>query len=281
MTQSQTPLAGEEIGIGSGFVYTELLMEFSPEVVAFLNGKARVAPGLPADEWVDFEPGEYVIIGLPVRPLPRPEGRARYDRIGLRIDGRDFRLREFPRLFSSPPGQLELFRNGPTFIPSRLFPIGFLGQFHLCELFDGDRQVFGPSPRFFASHDSGIVYRSFDDGAGRLVATISKVDPLFQTGHGINPSPLMAIWTGPSFGEPTGARQVDANGVHQLSYQVIGKDYIGELPLFNEGVLMGLRSSPGPVRIEVDFPNRGSGLANIMWGGYTMAGAFRPDAIVT
>jgi hypothetical protein len=277
---TQSPLAGEEIGIGSGFVYAELLMEFSAQIVAFLNAKARAAPGLQAGEWVDFAPGEYVIIGLPVQPLPRAEGRARYERIVVRIDGRDFHLRDHPRFFSCPPGRPDLFRNGPTFIPSRTFPDAFLGRFHECEVFDGDRQVFGPSPRFFASRDSGVVYSRFADGAGRLIATISKVDPLYQTGHGINPAPLIAIWTDPAFGEPTGGRQIDAGGVHELAYRVIGKDYIGDLPLFNEGVLVGLRSSSRPVTIEVDFPSRAAGLANIMWGGYTMATAFRADATI-
>ncbi len=91
----------------------------------------------------------------------------------------------------------------------------------------------------------------------------------------------MTIWTDPVFGEPTGARQIGPGGAaHPLTYKVLGRDFVGDTCLFNEGVLTGLVESRGPVRIEVDFPGRGTGLANVMWGGYTGPGAYRSDATV-
>jgi hypothetical protein len=279
-TPAPTPLQGERKGIGDAFVYTELIVHFSPSVCSHLNGIAAATDGLEPGDWVDYQPGDHQVIALPLQPLPLDEGRARYARLRVRVDDQEFQLNEFPRFFSSPPDRPELFRNGPTWIPVDRFADDFFGRYHDVSVLEGGERVFGPARRFFASRTSGVVYSRFDDGEGKLVATLSHVDPVAMTGHGLNPAPLLTIWTDPAFGDPLGGRQLDSQGTADLSYKIIGRDWIGSTPIFNEGVLLGARPSSGPVRVEVDFPKRGSGLANVMWGGYTEAGAFRADARV-
>jgi hypothetical protein len=281
MSRTTPALQAEQKGIGNAFVYTELIVHFSPDVVGFLNGKAATADGLLDGDWVDFQPGDYQVIALPLRPLSFDEGRQRYRALRVKIDDQDLRLADFPRFFSWDAANPELFRNGPTWIPVERFPADFFGQEHEVSLFEGDEKIFGPVNRFFASRTSGITYHAFNDGEGHLTAEISHLDPINLTGHGLNPLPLVTIWTDPVFGEPIVARQVDADGtVHRLAYKLLGRDFVGDTCLFLEGVLTDLKPTDQPVRIEVDFPNRGTGLANVMWGGYTGPGAHRADATV-
>jgi hypothetical protein len=277
---SAPPLQSEQKGIGNAFVYTELIVHFSNEVAAFLNGKASAARDLEPGDWVDYEPGDYQVIALPLQPLPMAEGKRRFATLEVEIDGRRFTLSDFPRFFSSDPYDPTLFRNGPTWLPTRLFEEGFFGRTHQVSVYEGGTKIFGPAERFFASTTSGILYDSFSDGDGMLVAEMSHASFLNLTGHGLNPVPLITLWSDPVFGEPTAARQVDEQGVQPLTYMLLGRDFVGDRQLFNEGVFTGLRESKGPVRIEVDFPQKGSGLANMMWGGYTGAGGFRASATV-
>lgn len=275
------PLRAEEKGIGTAFVYTELVMHFSPEVVAFLNRKAASATNVAPGDWRNYEPGDYQVIALPLRPLSLDEGRRRYQTLTVTIDDLSFRLADFPRFFSWDVDNPTLFRNGPTWIPVERFPEGFFGFHHKVSLFEAGKRLFGPVDRFFASRTSGVTYKAFHDGEGRLVAEISHLDPLNLTGHGVNPAPLVTIWTDPVFGKPSAARQIDFDGaVHKLDYKLLGRDFIGDTDLFFEGVLTGLSPTDRPVRIEVEFPHRGTGLANVMWGGYTRAGAYRANATV-
>jgi hypothetical protein len=91
----------------------------------------------------------------------------------------------------------------------------------------------------------------------------------------------MPILTDPVFGVPTGGTQVDpAGNRRRLEYQLIGVDYFGDAFLFNEGIFWDVKCTPGHHKIEIDFPNRGTGFACILFGGYSEKDACRADATV-
>ncbi len=128
------PLQAEAKGIGNAFVYTELIVHFSSQVVEFLNAKAAAAENVLEGDWVDYNAGDYQVIALPLKPLPFAEGRRRFRNLRVQIDDLEFRLADFPRFFSWDATQPDLFRNGPTWIPVERFPEGFFGRHHLVSL---------------------------------------------------------------------------------------------------------------------------------------------------
>lgn len=278
------PIRSEVLeGAGSAMVYTGWIVEFSPAVASHFNRIGTAANRPRTGVYVPFEPVPYLGLSLPLEALPADAGVDRYLNLTVAVDDElQFRLADFPRFPSFLPNRLDSFRGGPTLVPVSTFPNGFLGAYHQVRLFDSGRAIWGPTPRFFPSIDSGVRYRSLDDGTGRLVAKVSNLDLYCLTGHGVNPKPLIPLLTDPVFGEPTGATEILPSGEHhRLSYQLIGHDYIGDTFIFNEGVLWDIVGTPGEASIEIEFPRRGSGFACILWGGYSDAAACRADATVT
>lgn len=270
-------------GAGSAMVYTEWIVEFSAATTAHFNRLGQTAENRHPSEFVPFRETAYLGFSVPLQPLPRESGLKRYSNFRVVVDGTlEFRLGDHPRFMSYRPGELELFRGGPTHVSVDLFPDSFFGKHHAVHLYEGDDLVFGPSDRFFPDRTSGALYRELEDGEGKLVARVSNLGLEGLTGHGVNPKPLIPILTDPVFGVPTGATMITASGRRQrLPYQLIGEDYVGDKFLFNEGVLWDMEVEPGDTVIEIDFPSKGTGYACILWGGYTLRGACRADATVS
>jgi hypothetical protein len=272
----------ERLGRGPVGVATEILVHFSEPVAALFNGIGRTAKNLGPGEFVPMQPGEHQCLAIPLEPLPKAEGMARYRRLRVSIDGDlVIPVDDHPRFFSFRPEDPSLFRGGPTWVRTSMFPEGFLGRRHSVSAFEGDRQIWETDDRLFASRTSSIVYHSIADGKGKLVAEVSGLSERSLTAERRVARTLMALHSAPVFGLPTAAVQIDEDGTrHQLTYQVIGVDYVGDTHFFNEGVLWDLQPTPGRKQIEISFPQSGAGYASIMSGGYSAPGATRADATV-
>jgi hypothetical protein len=269
-------------GAGAAMVYTEWIVEFSAMVAEHFNREAAAAGDRHPREWVDFEARPYLGLSVPLQPLAREQGLDRYADLTVVVDGNiRLRLGDFPRFMSYRPGHRGQFRGGPTCIPIDRLPAGFFGAFHHVELEDRGQRIFGPAERFFQGQTTGAVYRGLEDGPGKLVAEVDNLQREALTGHGVNPRSLIPILTSPNFGVPTGATVTTASGRQSRhEYQLIGEDFVGDRFLFNEGVIWDLEPEPGRTLIEIDFPEPGRGFACILWGGYTLPGACRADAVV-
>jgi hypothetical protein len=91
----------------------------------------------------------------------------------------------------------------------------------------------------------------------------------------------VVFFTDPTFGEPTGVAQLNDDGSSvPLTYTLLGRDYVGDRMLFNEGVVTGVAPRGPTLVLELVFPRPGTGLAAALYSGHTRATAFRADATV-
>ena len=266
-----------EVDTKYGGVYAGSSLEFSAQVVDYFNGKARDARGVLPGEFMSFEPGEYYSVACPSIGLPREQHIQAYHQLWIRLDGDlELRLGEFPRLFSTHLRQAGIIRGTPTYIPKSRFPSDFFGKPHKLELFQGETSIFGPVERFFHTVTSGALFTQIEGGQGKVVVEVrGNLTALQKTGQTV-------FFTDPTFGEPTGAAQLNDDGTTTpLTYDLLGKDYVGDAMLFNEGVVMGIKPGEKRAMIELYLPNKGTGLAAALYSGHTQEGAFRTDVTIS
>lgn len=275
MEATHTPIL--EIDLTYGGIYAGTSFEFSPQVAQHFNDAADGADDVLDGEFVPFEPGDYFSIACPLASAyPREAFVAAYAQLSVVVDGsRRLRLAAYPRLVSNDPADVSLIRAVPTYIPKLEMPDGFFGHAHTIELFQGERSIFGPVQRFFHTNQSGLLFNQLEDGHGCLVADVGgELDTRVR-------SDLFVFFTDPTFGEPTGAAQVADDGeTTVLPYRLLGKDHVGCVMLFNEGVVSGVAPREGRAVVELYLPERGVGLAAVLYSGHTRDTAFRVDARV-
>src|SRR6266852_3559997 len=226
-----------EIDTKYGGVYAGTSFEFSADVAGYFNTAARNAGGVLPGEFLPIEPGQYCSIACPSTGLPREQFIQAYPELVVRLDGDlELRLGKFPRLFSAHPRDASILRGVPTYIPKSQFPDDFFGKAHSLELFQGEVSIFGPVQRFFHTTASGSVFNHLEDGPGRLVVeVVGNLSMLERAGQ-------IVFFTDPVFGEPIGAAQLHDDGsTVALTYDLLGKDYVGDTMLFNEGVVIDVK----------------------------------------
>lgn len=142
-------------------------------------------------------------------------------------------------------------------------------------MFQDGQLIFGPVDRFFHKSSSGAIFNQTEDGHDRLVTEIrGDLFMLEKIGQ-------VVYFTDPRFGEPTSVVQLNDDGSSMpLTYELLGKDYVGDTELFNEGVVLGITPRGPSVLLELSLPCRGTGLAAALYSGHTRATAFRVDATV-
>jgi hypothetical protein len=265
-----------EVDLTYGGVYAGTSFEFSPAVAAHFNAAAARAHGVLPGEFVPFQPGTTVSVACPTRPMPRQDFIAAYNELRVVLDGgRELRLGDHPHLLSAHPVDHDSLRGVPTYLPSTLFPDGFLGRPHSVELYQADRRIFGPAERFFHTPTSGALFNQIEDAPGGLVLEVrGKLDVLARRGE-------LVFFTDPAFGEPTAVTQLDDGGASiALDWQLLGRDRVGDVTLFNEWVAVGIQPHGERLVLEVRLPNRATGLAAALYSGHTRDTAFRADATV-
>jgi hypothetical protein len=266
-----------EVDTTYGGIYAGTSFEFSEEVADHFNGAADRAGEVLPGEYVPFQAGEYFSIACPMAAsYPREEFVAAYQELRALIDGElEFRFTEHPRLFSNANRDWTQIRAVPTYIRKELVPEGFFGATHRVEVFQGERLLFGPVERFFHTATSGCLFSHIEDAPGKLVVEVGgNLEALARTG-------MVVLFTDPAFGEPLGAAQVhEDRAIVPLPYTLLGKDHVGDLMLFNEGLVRGLSARGPRVVLEVYFGQRGTGLAAALYSGHTRDTALRTDATV-
>jgi len=266
-----------EVDTTYGGIYAGTSFEFSQDVADHFNGAARRAGHVLPGEYVPFEAGEYFSIACPMAAsYPREEFVAAYGQLRARVDGElEFVLADHPRLFSNSTEDWRRIRAVPTYIRKSEVPEGFFGAVHRVELFQGDAPLFGPVERFFHTATSGCVFSHIEDAPGKLVVEVGgNLDALARTR-------MVVFFTDPVFGEPLGATQVNEDrSIVPLPYTLLGKDHVGDLMLFNEGLVRGVSARESRVVLELYFAQKGTGLAAALYSGHTRDTAFRTDATV-
>jgi hypothetical protein len=274
-TAASPPLL--EVDTTYGGIYAGTSFEFSQDVADHFNGAAERAGEVLPGEYVPFGAGEYFSIACPMAAsYPREEFVAAYQHLRARMDGElELRLAEHPRLFSNANEDWTRIRAVPTYISKEAVPDGFFGAAHTVEVFQGDRPLFGPVERFFHTATSGCLFSHIEDAPGKLVVEVAgNLDALARTG-------LVVVFTDPVFGEPLGAAQVhEDRSIVPLPYTLLGRDHVGDVMLFNEGLVRGVSARGERVVLEVYFGQRGTGLAAALYSGHTRDTAFRTDATV-
>ena len=260
-----------------GGMYAGTSFEFSQSVADHFNRAAERAGEVLAGEYVRFEPGAYFSIATPMaESYPREEFVASYQDLWARIDGTtNLRLASYPRLFSNSNADWRRIRAVPTYVPKSELPAEFFGAVHQVELLQGDRPLFGPVPRLFHTPTSGCLFSHIEDGPGKLVVeVVGNLEALERTG-------TIVVFSDPVFGEPLGVAQVhEDRSVVPLAYTLLGRDHVGDLMVFNEGLVRGVTARGPRVVIELYFRERGTGLAAALYAGHTRDLAFRTDATV-
>lgn len=260
-----------------GGLYAGTSFEFSQAAADHFNRAAERASEVLPGEYVPFEAGTYFSIACPMaESYPREDFVAAYQRLWARIDGTTtLRLADYPRLFSNSTADWKHIRAVPTYVPKSELPEEFFGVVHQVELFQGDRLLFGPAERMFHTTTSGCMFSHIEDGPGKLVVeVVGNLEALERTG-------MVVLFTDPVFGEPLGAVQVhEDRSVAPLPYTLLGKDHVGDVMLFNEGLVRGVTARGSPVVLELYLPARGTGLAAALYSGHTRDLAFRTDATV-
>jgi hypothetical protein len=271
-----TSVPALEVDLTYGGMYAGTSFDFSAAMAAHFNDAAGRAAGVLPGEFRPFQPGEHFSIACPTRPVPRAQFIAAYNRLRAVIDeATEIHLGDHAHLFSAGLDDRETLRGTPTYIPKSLLPADFFGRPHSVELFQDDQRIFGPVERFFHTSTSGAVFSHIEDAPGRLVLEVrGNLDVLARRGE--------VVWfTDPVFGEPSAVTQLNADGsAVPLEWHMLGLDRVGDVLLFNEWVAVGVRPRDAVVTIEVQFPNRGRGLAAGLYSGHTRDTAFRPDAEV-
>jgi hypothetical protein len=259
-----------------GGVYAGTSFDISAAAADHFNAAAARAQGVLPGEFREFVPGQVFSIACPTTPAPRESFVAAYNRFRAVLDGTtEIRLSDHPRLFSTALDDPGAIRGVPSYIPKALLPDGFFGRTHTIEVFQDDVSIFGPAERFFHTATSGAVFDQIEDGHGRLVAEIrGDVQTLARRGE-------VVFFTDPAFGEPTAVVQLNDDGSSSaVSWDLLGRDRIGDVELFLEWVAVGIRPFGRSVVLEVHFPNAASGLAVALYSGHTRETAFRVDATV-
>lgn len=275
-TAGKLPGRSFEVDLTYGGVYAGTSFEFSPAIAAHFNDAAARARGVLPHEFVAFAPGTAVSVACPTQPLPRPDFIAAYSRLHVVLDGTlDIALRDHPHLFSAHPERHDELRGVPTYLPTNLFPAGFLGRSHTVELVLDETHLFGPVERFFHTPTSGALFNQIEDAPGRLVLEVrGDLDVLARRGE-------VVFFTDPAFGEPTAVTQLDdADAATPLDWHLLGRDRVGDVTLFNEWVAVGVAPRSERLVLEIHFPNRATGLAAALYSGHTRDTAFRADATV-
>lgn len=260
-----------------GGVYAGTSFEYSAQVADHYNDVATRANDVLEGEFVPFSPGECFSIACPMaQSWPKASFIAAYNQLDVVFDGRDrIHLGDHPHLFSNDPFDVSLIRAAPTYIPKSTMPEDFFGRAHMIEVFQGDRSIFGPTERFFHTRTSGGVYNQLEDGYDRLVVEIRSEPDVSSR------QTQVVFFTDPTFGEPTGATQLHEDGsAIPLTYRLLGKDHIGDICVFNEGLVPGLSPTGDRVVVELHLPEKGTGLAAALYDGHTRDLAYRVDATV-
>lgn len=260
-----------------GGIYAGTSFEFSSSVAEHFNSAAERARGVADGEFEVFEPGEYFSIACPMaRAWPVADFVAAYHQLDAVIDGEiEIHLGDHPRLFSNHPDDPSLIRAVPTYVPKSVMPEGFFGKPHDIEILQDGRSLFGPQPRFFHTRTSGSLFSHIEDGEGRLVSEIGGDLSMLAE------KKLVIFFTDPVFGEPTGATQLHADGrTTDLPYRILGRDHVGDVMLFNEGVVSGVEPEGDRTVLALNLPQTGTGLAAALYSGHTRDLAFRTDARV-
>jgi hypothetical protein len=273
---STAPVALLEVDLTYGGVYAGASFEFSAAMAAHFNEAAARARDLLPGEFREFAAGEAFSIACPTRPAPRADFIAAYNQFQARIDESiDIHLGDHPHLFSAGLDDIETLRGTPTYVPKSIMPEGFFGRPHQVELFQGETRIFGPAERFFHTATSGAVYNQIEDAPGRLVLEVrGDLAVLARRGE-------VVFFTDPAFGEPTGVTQPGEDGsARALEWHLLGRDRVGDVMLFNEWVAVGVQPAGDRLVLEVQLPNRATGLAAALYSGHTRDTAFRPDASV-
>lgn len=266
-----------EVDMTYGGVYAGTSFEFSPAVAEHYNAAASRANNVLEGEYVPFAAGRWFSVACPMAgSWPRGEFIAAYGELDVVFDGSlRMHLGDHPHLFSNDAADVSRIRAVPTYIPKEAMPDGFFGKTHTVEVFQAERRIFGPEPRFFHTATSGCVFNQIEDGYGRLVVEI-RGDL-----SGLRDGGQVIFFTDPVFGDPTGATQINDDGsAVALPYRLLGKDHVGDVFLFNEGLVPGITARGDRVVVELHFPNKGTGLAAALYAGHTRDLAYRVDATV-
>ena len=266
-----------EVDMTYGGVYAGTSFDFSQETADHFNSAAARARDVLEGEFVPFSRGDHISIACPMaRSWARADFISGYTQLDAVIDGRHtVHLADYPHLFSNDPEDVSRIRATPTYIPTGDLPDGTLGTSRTVEILQDGRSIFGPAERFFHTRTSGSVYNQIENGHGRIVVEIrGDLSVLEERGQVI-------FFTDPAFGEPTGAVQINDDGsATSLKYRLLGRDHIGDVFLFNEGVVVGVRPRGDRVVLELPLSNRATGLAAALFAGHTRDLAFRIDAKV-
>jgi len=265
-----------EVDLAYGGVYAGTSFEFSPAAAAHFNDAATRANGVLPGEFVPFSAGTAVSVACPAHPMPRPDFIAAYRLLRAVFDGSlEIRLADHPHLFSADPVELDSLRGVPTYLPTSIFPAGFLGRAHTLELYQDETRLFGPAERFLHTPATGALFNQIEDAPGALVLEVrGNLDVLAHRGE-------VVFFSDPAFGEPAAVSQLEDDGASvPLEWHLLGRDRVGDVMLFNEWVAVGVQPRGDRLVLEVRYPNRATGLAAALYSGHTRDAAFRADATV-
>ena len=255
-------------------------VEVSPGLAHHFNTLARASQGVLPSEYVDFAPGHYSTVGIPIAPVSLSDCLTFYDQLRLVFDGQiSVDLAECPRWFSRLPGQPSIIRGLPTYVPASRFQEDFFNRSHSVELFHAGSSLYGPVERFMHGPGAGVIAEQVEDGLGMLTARLRGDLSHFATGS--EAARFLVVDTDPVFGLPAEVFEVLPQSRKRLTYTLLGLDCVGETLVFNNGVVRGFSTEGDALAVEIRLPNRGCGFASVRGPGYTTKAALRPDAKVS
>ena len=268
-----------EVETRFGAPFLDLSVEFSREVADYYNALAATADDALEGEWLPLSADVYLAVGIPTVPISVGSAYLElHDALSLQVGEVRLELSEYPRFFSYDPNDRTKYRHGPVWIPHNTLPKEYWGTSQELKLYQSGELICGPFDRQIAFEPSSsdiTRYMRISGGDGKVILEVDNLEEL-KSHRASSLTPWIAFFTDPKFGEPTQAFQVHADGQKtELKYEIVGKDYVGSTPLFNEAVLWNPDLSENSSRFEVLLPNPGQGLAMALGAGHSSVDAFR------